>query len=157
MDCWLLTTAIVVLPETEPTTAFTVMLVPAAAPASVTVATATPAELVVVVSFVRADPAVVENVTVAPLTALLLASSISAVTVAPALPSAGTLAALEVTLMEATVEFTVEPLELLLELLEVVPLLLPPALKEVVLPPPQALSANAAIATRRPYLRIMFT
>jgi hypothetical protein len=61
-------------------------------------------------------------------------------------------------LMDATVALIPPPLELLLELLlEVVPPLLLPVLKEVVPPPPQALSANAAIAIRRPYLRIMFT
>jgi hypothetical protein len=89
---------------------------------------------------------------------LLLASRTSAEIVTPALPSAGTLAELAVTLMVATVVFTVEPLLELLELLlEVAPLLLPVLKELVVLPPPQALNANAAIATRRPNLRIMFT
>jgi hypothetical protein len=90
----------------------------------------------------------------------LLASRTYAVIVAELDPSDGMVEVLETSVNAATVA-TVPTVPPLLELLLLLLLLLAPApvLKEVVLSLPQALSASAsaAIATRRPYLRIIFT
>jgi hypothetical protein len=131
MVCCALMTWTVVLPDTEPLDAVTVMTVPEAAPLADTVAVATPFAPVGSVPRTIA-PEFEEKVIVAPATALLSELSAVAVIVAEALPSAGMVATLLTTEMVARFAVGPVPLEEQVEKLPQLP------------PPPQLASAAKA-------------